>query len=93
MMTLTIVTAKLKAPPSGLSRHTGWCRENCHSARHRGREISSSSDESLSTDAGHLSLKPYMHEPPATPSTLRKVDQSQHTMPWVMAIVDSLNCD
>ena len=24
-----------------------------------------SSDESLSTDAGHLSLKPYMHEPPA----------------------------
>ena len=28
-------------------------------------EISSSSDESLSTVAGHLSLKPYMHEPPA----------------------------
>ena len=57
-------------------------------ARHHGRvseskssdEISSSSDESLSTDAGHLSHKPYMHEPPATPSTLRKVDKSQHTM-------------
>ena len=39
-------------------------------ARHRERvseskstdKISSSSDESLSTDAGHLSLKPYMHE-------------------------------
>ena len=53
-------------------------------ARHHGRvseskssdEISSSSDESLSTDAGHLSHKPYMHEPPATPSTLRKVDKS-----------------
>ena len=58
-------------------------------ARHGGRvsesessdyEISSSSDESLLTDAGQLSLKPYMDEPPATPSTLRKVDQSQHTM-------------
>ena len=38
---------------------------NFHSARLCGREskssdeISSSSDESLSTDAGHLSLKPY----------------------------------
>ena len=58
-------------------------------ARHGGRvsesessdhEISASSDDSLLTDAGQLSLKPYMHEPPATPSTLRKVDQSQHTM-------------
>ena len=65
----------------------GGCRENCHSARHRGHvseskssdEISSS-NESLSTDAGQLSLKPYMHEPPATPSTLRKVDKSQHTL-------------
>ena len=37
-------------------------------------EISStsSSDDSLLTDEGKLSLKPYMHEPPATPSTLRK---------------------
>ena len=43
-------------------------------------KISSSSDESLLTDAGQLSLKPYMHEPPAIPSTLRNVDQSQHTM-------------
>ena len=43
-------------------------------------EISSSSDDSLLTDAEQLSLKQYMHEPPATPSTLRKVDQSQHTM-------------
>ena len=47
-------------------------------ARHRRRfsesnssdEISFSSDESLSTDGGHLLVKPYMHEPPATPSTL-----------------------
>ena len=30
-----------------------------------------------------------MHEPPATPSTLQKVAESQHTM----AIVDSLNSD
>ena len=30
-------------------------------------EISSrSSDDSLLTDAGHLSLQPYRHEPPAT---------------------------
>ena len=35
-------------------------------------EISSSGDDSLLTDEGKLSLKPYMHEPPATPSTLRK---------------------
>ena len=35
-------------------------------------EISSSSDDSLLTDEGKLSLKPYMDEPPATPSTLRK---------------------
>ena len=55
-------------------------------ARHGGRESESESSDyeisssSLSTDAGQLSLKPYMHEPPATPSTLRKVDQSQHTM-------------
>ena len=35
-------------------------------------KISSSSDDSLLTDEGKLSLKPYMHEPPATPSTLRK---------------------
>ena len=48
-------------------------------AHHSGRvsgsrdyEISSSSDDSLLTDEGKLSLKPYMHEPPATPSTLRK---------------------
>ena len=35
-------------------------------------EISSSSDDSLLTDEGKLPLKPYMHELPATPSTLRK---------------------
>ena len=35
-------------------------------------KISSSSVDSLLTDEGKLSLKPYMHEPPATPSTLRK---------------------
>ena len=35
-------------------------------------KISSSSDDSLLTDEGKLSLKPYMHEPPATPLTLRK---------------------
>ena len=55
---------------------------------------SSSSDDSLLTDAGHISLQPYMHEPPTTPSTYRrKVDQSasQHTMG--LAIVDSLNSD
>ena len=55
---------------------------------------SSSSDDSLLTDPGHLSLQPYMHEPPAIPSTYRrKVDQSasQHTMD--LAIVDSLNGD
>ena len=34
--------------------------------------ISSSSDDSLLTDEGKLSLKSYMHELPATPSTLRK---------------------
>ena len=53
---------------------------------------SSSSNDSLLTDAGHLSLQPYMHEPSATPSTYqRKVDKSasQHTMG--LAIVDSLN--
>ena len=46
-------------------------------------EISSSSNDSLLTDEGKLSLKPYMHEPPATPSTLqksveKKKDQSQN---------------
>ena len=40
-------------------------------------EISSSSDDSLLTDEGKLSLKPYMHEPPATPSTLRKSVQKK----------------
>ena len=52
-------------------------------------KISSSSDNSLLTDEGKLSLKPYMHELPATPSTLRKSvekkkDQSQnpHTLPY-----------
>ena len=43
-------------------------------------EINSSIVESLLTDAGQLSFNPYMHEPSATPSTLRKVDQSQHTV-------------
>ena len=56
-------------------------------ARHRGcvseskssDKISSSSDESLSTDAGYLhhSNHTCMNEPPATPSTLRKVDISR----------------
>ena len=35
---------------------------------------SSSSDDSLLTDTGQLSLQPYMHEPPAT--YRRKVDKS-----------------
>ena len=87
---ITIVTAKLKASPSGLSRHTGGCCEN--DAHHDGRvsesessdyKISSGSDDSLLTDEGKLSLKPYMDELPATPSTLRKSvekknDQSQN---------------
>ena len=54
-------------------------------------EGSSSSDDSLLTDTGQLSLQHYMHEPPATSSTYRrKVDQSasQHTMG--LAIADSL---
>ena len=38
----------------------------------RDYKISSSSDDSLLTDKGNLSLKSYMHELPATPSTLRK---------------------
>ena len=37
---------------------------------------SSSSDDSLLSDVGQLSLKPYMHEPPATQSALRKGDKS-----------------
>ena len=46
-------------------------------------KFSSSGDDSLLTDEGTLSLKPYMHELPATPSTLRKClekkkDQSQN---------------
>ena len=58
---------------------------NFHSVRHGTRseskssdEISSSSDESLSTDAGHLSLKPYMHEPPAKHH--RHCEKSKQTM-------------
>ena len=35
-------------------------------------KFSSSGDDSLLTDEGKLTLKPYMHELPATPSTLRK---------------------
>ena len=52
---------------------------------------SNSSDDSLLTDTGQLSLQPYMHEPPAT--YRRKVDKSasQHTMG--LAIADSLNSD
>ena len=80
MMTLTIVTAKLKAPPSGLSRHTGGVVKIA-AAHHGGRvsesessdyKISSSSDDSLLTYEGKFPLKPYIHELPATPSTLRK---------------------
>ena len=41
---------------------------------------SSSSDDSLLSDVGQLplkpALKPYMHKPPATQSTLRKGDKS-----------------
>ena len=56
-----------------------------------GTGSSSSSDDSLLTDTGQLSLQPYMHEPPAT--YRRKVDKSasQHTMG--LAITDSLNSD
>ena len=35
-------------------------------------KIISSGDDSLLTEEATLSLKPYMHELPATPSTLRK---------------------
>ena len=55
---------------------------------------SSSSDYSLLTDAGHISLQPYMHEPPATSSTYRrKVDQSasQHTGPGYRRLTRSRN--
>ena len=50
------------------AHHSGRVSESESS----GYEISSSSNDSLLTDEGKLSLKPYMHEPPATPSTLRK---------------------
>ena len=56
-MTLTILTAKLKAPPSGLvASHRGvlW--------KIKQRTASWTRTERVSTDAGHLSLKPYMHE-------------------------------
>ena len=44
-------------------------------------EICSSIEDSLGIDVGHLSLKPYMHEPQAQSSTLRKnVDSLLHTM-------------
>ena len=39
-------------------RTASWTRSELKS----NGEIRSSSDESVSTDAGHLSLKPYMHE-------------------------------
>ena len=61
-------------------------------------EISSSSDDSLLTDEGKLSLKPYMHEPPATPSTLRKSvekkkNQSQNPHTTVPRYVASESAD
>ena len=67
-MTFSIFTAKLKAPPNGLLRHTGECREMI-SAGHIERasesepsdyENCSSSDDSLGTDVGHLPMKPYI---------------------------------
>ena len=39
-------------------RMASWTRSEPKSSD----KIISSSDESVSTDAGHLSLKPYMHE-------------------------------
>ena len=55
---------------------------------------SSSSDHSLLTDNGQLSLQPYIHEPPATSSTYRrKVDQSASQYTMGLAIADSLNSD
>ena len=98
VMTFTIFTAKSKTPPSGLWRDTGD-RHEMATAQHGGRvsksessdyEMSSSSDKSLLTD-GQLSLKPYMDEPLATPSTLQKVDQSERTL-WLFTI-DSLNSE
>ena len=51
---------------------------------------SSSSGDSLLTDAGHISLQPYMHEPPATPSTYRrKVDQSASST--LSSVTQSMN--
>ena len=45
--------------------------------------ICSSSDDSLATDVGQLSLKPYMHQSQAQPSTLGKnMDSLLHTT-WV----------
>ena len=75
-MTFSIFTAKLKAPPNGLLRHTADCREDrCERASESESsdyENCSSSDDSLGTDVGHLSLKPYMHEQSAQSSTLLK---------------------
>ena len=57
----------MKAPPNGLLRPTGECRELI-SAGHIERasesepsdyEKCSSSDDSLGTDVGHLPMKPY----------------------------------
>ena len=68
VVTFSIFTAKLKAPPNGLLRHTGECREMI-SAGHTERasesepsdyENCSSSDASLGTDVGHLPMKPYI---------------------------------
>ena len=80
-------TAKLKAPPNGLLRHTGECREMI-SAGHIERvsesepsdyENCSSCDDSLGTDVGHLPMKPYiiMH---ALCDFAKNVDSLLHTM-------------
>ena len=80
-MTFSIFTAKLKAPPNGLSRHTGECREII-SAGHIKRasesepsdyENCSSSDDSLGTDVGHLPMKPYIIVHAMQSSTLLKM--------------------
>ena len=72
-------------------------------ARHGGRvfesessdyEFSSSSDESLLTDAGQLSLKPYMHEPPATRYTIDKCYEKWiNRSTLLLFTVDSLNSE
>ena len=60
-------TAKLKAPPNGLLRHTGECREmisvghieRASESEPRDYGNCSSSDHSLGTEVGHLPMKPY----------------------------------